>query len=542
MQPSTKYHQEMKQRLTERRNRRKARRERLDNEVATLCALATRLCFDSGDVKQSHEDHPRPRRRAYTSRKGSSIKMLDQNNNVVPMTAVMSPWYITYISEANPMDSSWNAKFKRRFRLSYPAFMEIARLARLPENNQYFNPWTNESDKRQSKTPLELLLLGALRYIGRGWTFDDIEESTGVSEEVHRLFFLVFIRFGREFLYNRFVVIPETSQEAFSKAYTMAGFPGCIGSMDASHVLSERLPQDQQQSHLGYKLPGTARTYNLVVTHERKILCSTFGHPSRWNDKTLVRYDKLAMKLRSGDSDALDNHQFTLLEKNSSNNSIIERQYKGAWLLVDNGYLEWSCTIPPMKTTISHDEIRFSEWLESLRKDVECTFGIMKGRFRCLKAGVRLHGIEKCDRLWLTCCALHNFLLDFEGESEKDLDAWRTTALGNYTDEEVEHIIRQSAPHSLARLQNPAALRAYDSSRRGRGNDRYDSDDDGDEGSDEPVFGTLDEELLQATDESGCRVVRKLTMKTFRKLLIAHFTILYSQDKIVWPKSRQTYS
>lgn len=38
--------------------------------------------------------------------------------------------------------------------------------------------------------------------------------------------------------------------------------------------------------------------------------------------------------------------------------------------------------------TTSRMEIRFSAWLESLRKDVECTFGILKGQWRVLKTGV----------------------------------------------------------------------------------------------------------------------------------------------------------
>ncbi len=40
--------------------------------------------------------------------------------------------------------------------------------------------------------------------------------------------------------------------------------------------------------------------------------------------------------------------------------------------------LNWSTTVPPMKNTCNCSEIRFSQWLESLRKDVECTFGIWK--------------------------------------------------------------------------------------------------------------------------------------------------------------------
>jgi hypothetical protein len=58
------------------------------------------------------------------------------------------------------------------------------------------------------------------------------------------------------------------------------------------------------------------------------------------------------------------------------------------WFIVNNGYLDWSCTVPLMKHPTSYQQIRFSEWMESMRKDVECTFGILKGRFLLLKYGI----------------------------------------------------------------------------------------------------------------------------------------------------------
>jgi hypothetical protein len=90
-------------------------------------------------------------------------------------------------------------------------------------------------------------------------------------------------------------------------------------------------------------------------------------------------------------------------------------KYKGAWLIVDNGYLNWATTVPPMKKSCIRSEIRFSAWLESMRKDVECTFGILKGRFRILKMGIWLHKQKAADMIFLTCCALHNMLLDVDG-------------------------------------------------------------------------------------------------------------------------------
>lgn len=81
-----------------------------------------------------------------------------------------------------------------------------------------------------------------------------------------------------------------------------------------------------------------------------------------------------------------------------------------------------------MKITTTQAETRWSQWVESMRKDVECTFGILKGRYvrvrcfslftgalldlfrwRILKTGIQLHGVPVVTDIWKTCCALHNW-------------------------------------------------------------------------------------------------------------------------------------
>jgi hypothetical protein len=56
----------------------------------------------------------------------------------------------------------------------------------------------------------------------------------------------------------------------------------------------------------------------------------------------------------------------------------------------------------------------FAEWLESMRKDIECTFGILKQRFRILKKPIRLYFEDDIDDVVRTCAVLHNILLEFD--------------------------------------------------------------------------------------------------------------------------------
>ena len=48
---------------------------------------------------------------------------------------------------------------------------------------------------KRERSSLPLLLMGALRCLGRGWTFDDLEENAGMSREFPRIFFRKCLKF-----------------------------------------------------------------------------------------------------------------------------------------------------------------------------------------------------------------------------------------------------------------------------------------------------------------------------------------------------------
>ena len=175
--------------------------------------------------------------------------------------------------------------------------------------------------------------------------------------------------FGKDILYPKYVKYPTNKDEMqqHTKEFEVAGFHGAVGSMDACHVLMEKCSHRLKQNHLGAKSKHTCRSFNLTCNHRKQILHTTCGHPARWNDKTIVLYDNFAVGLRKGD--LMTDNIFELHDITDAGEDIKVR-YRGCWLLVDNGYLNWGNKICPMKRTIYRNESRWSEWLESMRKDV----------------------------------------------------------------------------------------------------------------------------------------------------------------------------
>jgi hypothetical protein len=102
-------------------------------------------------------------------------------------------------------------KFLRHFRASYDEFKDFVAEAKAPP---LFERWEGHDAAGNPSSPIELLLLGSLRYLGRGWTFDDIEEATCISREVHRTFFRVFISWGSTFLFEKYFIAPSKNDEA----------------------------------------------------------------------------------------------------------------------------------------------------------------------------------------------------------------------------------------------------------------------------------------------------------------------------------------
>ena len=88
----------------------------------------------------------------------------------------------------------------------------------------------------------------------------------------------------------------------------------------------------------------------------------------------------------------------------------------------DGGYHAWRALQYPLKHCGGdRDLARWSKRLESVRKDVEYSFGILKGRFRILKMPIAFCDKTQVDNIFFTCCVIHNDLLVHDSN---DLSSW----------------------------------------------------------------------------------------------------------------------
>ena len=476
------------------------RKKRMQEREEEILRLASSLAEKNSSTKVIHSSQPR--RRTYSrSVKKHHIYYRKENGETAILTPRDTTWYKLYL-QSEPTNGRLAAIFRNRFRMPYSCFMSLAKEL---QESPMFRRYNSLDCIGVPSIDIRLLLLGTLRYMSRSFTFDDLEEATAISRESHRLFFYTFIKYGSTHLYKKHVT--DKAKQYFNssdmKCFSIAGFNGCVGSTDAIHIEMLSCPTWTNIRHKSYKLQNPARSYNVTVSHERQILHCTQGHPATYNDKSIINSDPFYNNIKDGKT--FSKKDFTLFEYDSEGN-VVEAHYKGGWLMVDNGYMDWSCTIPPMKKSLSYKFIRFSEWLESMRKNVECTFGVMKKRFGILKAGSRLFSMNSCDEIFLTCCSLHNMLL-----FEDNLDEWDLDDVQNANNNRF----------ALNRLENPS----------------FDCFINNETIEVEEYFTSRDQYNVKKATIHGKRWVHKLSYKTFYKLLVQHFDIRFKNKSVHWPKN-----
>lgn len=412
-----------------------------------------------------------------------------RDRNVSKLSHWERPWgvLLKQLEIDEDLTSQQHRLFRRRFRIPYPVFKDLVAICR---ERRIFEERSN------SMIPVEIKVLVSLRILGRGSVADDIVEYTGLGETTVYHIFKTFIVNFTERCYESFVHFPTGDDLRESmEVYAKLGFPGCIGSIDGTRIPWERCPKADANYCTGKEgFPTVA--FQCVVNHMRKIYhVSSYFYGSA-NDMTLAYYDSVTSALMRKHFYTIspEADQFLFVTKDHKGQKF---HWKGVYMISDQGYQPQAVFMSPYIGTYELTHMMWSEWLESVRKDVECTFGILKSRFRFLKYAVRYKKPAIIEAAMKSAAILHNMLLSYD---EIDQVEWE-----NVSPDDAESEIENAHDYNQS---NDAIELFYNNS-----------------------------ELQDISSDVGTIVnVSDVDQVDLRTALIEHFTNQYFEKKLFWPR------
>jgi len=356
--------------------------------------------------------------------------------------------------------------------------------------------------------PLSLKILGWLRMQTKGCSFDAISELCGVSLPTMHAFFH---HFSQRFLDENFhlwIVYPKTKEDARESlsVYARLGVPGIVASTDCTHVSWGRCPAQLGVVYTG-KEHFPSISYEVSCDHSKKVLWVTDGHPGSRNDITIIKADEFLQRVLN--REILQDVTYELFDKDGKAYTC-----EGAHIMLDNGYPKRGPLQCPMKHCVTDAENRWSCRFESVRKDIEGFFGILKIRYRILRSRMNFQKQVYCDNVFKNCCILHNMNLQDDGLD----NAWNKSTKWETEEAEDDYDVHLGLEALRSRKRSARTFSSTSEFVPVR--------------EDPPPFGYVPSSGIDGHSDKEHGVIQAK--------LITHFDILHQTGKVVWNIGRPT--
>jgi hypothetical protein len=182
-------------------------------------------------------------------------------------------------------------KFRRRFRVPYPLFNDVI-LPQCIDHNVF-------DMKGTSTIPVVFKLLIVLRIMGRDAVADDCAELSFVGESTCHTIFKQFVTAYSDIFYPIYVAFPRGEEmNDVMETYRRLGFPGCVGSIDCTHVKWAACHKDKKWKATGKE--GFPTLSFQAMSHDRKCMHISIAFLGSYNDITISKNDEAVQEMVAG--------------------------------------------------------------------------------------------------------------------------------------------------------------------------------------------------------------------------------------------------
>jgi len=259
-------------------------------------------------------------------------------------------------------------------------------------------------DDDRLRVKAQLLIMATLNIIGHHTPVRTLTTNTEISTSEHRSFLHLFLD-NMYSIKDEYIFYPRTPNELHDvmEKYRGVHLPGCGGSIDVVHLKWSTCPAGDRNRCIGKEGYPTL-AFEVITGYDREIFGVSSIQFGTRNDQHIVKIDANVNKIK--------NDWYKTVEWEYYDQFGNRHKAVGVYLICDGGYLRWPILICPYKGEgVATMKGYFSANLESVRKDVECVFGILKKRWKILEYGIRFRDIKVVEKVFVVCCMLHNMML-----------------------------------------------------------------------------------------------------------------------------------
>ncbi|MCO5579944.1 hypothetical protein L7F22_033811 [Adiantum nelumboides] len=257
--------------------------------------------------------------------------------------------------------------------------------------------------------PVEKQVIALLR-LASGARMIDISDHFGVGNatvsKVIRKFVNALLEYRAHFIF--WPRDPLHMEEVKRGFFLQHGLPNCCGALDITHDVNMEKPKCDSGVDWFDWNKNYSMSVQCIVDMSLRFMDVFAGWPGSPNDKRILRNSSFAQCVEQG---------FYLNGRSFHNQNLAIHEY----VVADGGYTPSDWLMTPYVVPQTNRETRFNFKLSSTRIVVERAFGRLKNQWRFLNGKVACPRPKELSKIIVTCCTLHNMLLDMEEGIERDI-------------------------------------------------------------------------------------------------------------------------